>query len=415
MTYEISGTSTPSKVPYKWGLLKNNMKVTARLQPKVTAKPCSFSPIDGLTKIEVCDQITDPDTGRVWDYCRVGDKYGFILYTSIRDYLRTPNQSIDKVARWVIANDFSIDETRRKALESLGYDYEAVQKVVTDLMPKPAPAKSNKFCVWAVNFMEDDERQFGDCTAVIQYNEDGSVKHCVLIDCAKYAAAYVVVRKLKAHGVKKIDAVCISHAHGDHYGGLSYIMKHIPVNHIYVPDVTELKKYQSGYASAIKSQAKKAPSTYLRAGSGFSVGDIKCKCVFICPANKLSEHDDHHFVNNESMVLRFDLDGIIYHTAGDLQNPGNNILIKTVSNLKADIYKAQWHGDANACNEAICKAIRPRYAFSNYHHKPSMSGRGTTRKRLQAVGAKFYDNYTYGDIFFYISNGNVSVKTSKKG
>lgn len=414
MAYEISGTSTPSKVPYKWGLLKFGMKVTARLQPKVTASPCSFSPIDGLTKIEVCDQITDPDTGRVWDYCKVGDKYGFILYTSIRDYLRTPNQSIEKVARWVIANDFSTNETRRKVLEALGYDYDEVQKVVSDLMPKPKPTeKSGKFCVWAVNFMEDDERQFGDCTAVLQYNADGSVRHCVLIDCAKYAAAYVVVRKLKAHGVKKIDAVCISHAHGDHYGGLNYIMKHIPVNHIYVPDVTELKKYQSGYASAIKSQAKKAPSTYLKAGTGFSIGDIKCKCVFICPASKLSEHDDHHFVNNESMVLRFDLDGIIYHTAGDLQNPANNILVKTVSNLKADIFKCQWHGDANATNDNICRAVRPKYAFSNYHHKPTMSGRGTTRKRLQAVGAKFYDNHTYGDIYFYVQNGKISVKTSK--
>jgi beta-lactamase superfamily II metal-dependent hydrolase len=282
-------------------------------------------------------------------------------------------------------------------------------------MPTPKPTKSNKFCVWAVNFMEDDEGQYGDCTAVLQYNEDGSVKHCVLIDCAKAGAAYVVVRKLKAHGVKKIDAVCISHGHGDHYGGLNYIMKHIPVSHIYVPDITELAKYQKSYASAIKSQAKKAPSTYLKAGTGFSVGDIKCKCVFICPANKLSEHDNHHFVNNESMVLRFDLDGVIYHTAGDLQNPANNVLIKTVKDLKADIFKAQWHGDANACNDAICKAVRPKYAFSNYHHKPSMSGRGTTRKRLQAVGAKFYDNYTYGDIFFNIQNGNVSVKTSKKG
>ena len=414
MTYEISGTSTPSKVPYKWGLLKFGQKVTARLQPKVTAKPCSFSPIEGLTKIEVCDQITDPDTGRVWDYCKVGDKYGFILYTSIRDYLRTPNQSTDKVARWVIANDFSTLETRQTALTALGYDSAEIQSKVNEILgAEPQEPSSNRFCVWAVNFMEDDEGQFGDCTAVIQYNEDGTVRHCVLIDCAKYAAAYVVVRKLKAHGVKRIDAVCISHAHGDHYGGLSYIMKHIPVNHIYVPDVTELKRYQSSYASAIKSQAKKAPSTYLKAGSGFSIGDIKCKCVFICPASKLSEHDNHHFVNNESMVLRFDLDGVIYHTAGDLQNPANNVLIKSVSNLKADIYKAQWHGDANACNEAICKAVWPKYAFSNYHHKPSMSGRGTTRRRLKSVGAKFYDNYTYGDIYFYVQNGKISVKTSK--
>lgn len=412
MAYEISGTSVPNKTPYKWGLLKNNQKVTARLQPKVTAKPCSFSPIKGLTRIEVCDQITDPSTGRVWCYCRVNGKYGFILYTSIRDYLRTPGQSITKVAQWVIADDFGVDNVRKKALEILGYDYDAVQKKVTELMPKPVVSKS-KFCVWPIYFFQDDEGQYGDCTAVLQYNTDGSVKHCVLIDCAKAGASSVVIRKLKAHGVKQIDAVVISHGHGDHYGGLSDIMKAIPVKHIYVPDCTELDKYQKSYGNAIRRQARKASSTFLRAGSSFQIGDIKCKCVFICPANKLKEHDNHHFVNNESMVLRFDLGGIIYHTAGDLQNDGNNVLVKSVSNLKADIFKCQWHGDANATNETICKAVRPKYAFSNYHHSPTRSGRGTTRKRLRAVGAKFYDNWTYGDIYFYIQDGNISVKTKK--
>jgi len=44
-----------------------------------------------------------------------------------------------------------------------------------------------------------------------------------------------------------------------------------------------------------------------------------------------------------------------------------------------------------------------------------MSGRGTTRKRLKAVGAIFYDNYTCGDIYFYVQNGIITVKTGKKG
>lgn len=410
--YEISGTGTPNKKPYKWGLLRNHQAVTARLQPKVTAKPCSFSPVYGLTKIEVCDQITDSSTGRVWCYCRVHGKYGYILYTSIRDYLRTPGQSIDKVAHWVIADDFLKDDTRRHALISLGYDYDAVQARVTEILT-PKPSKVSKFCVWAINFFEDDESLYGDCTAILEYADDGSVAHCVMVDCAQAGAASVIIRKLKAHGVKKIDAVCISHAHGDHYGGLTALLKSFPVSHIYVPDVTELARYQSAYASSIKRQARKAPSTYLKAGAGFSVGGIKCKCVFIAPANKLKEHDDHHFVNNESMVLRFDLGGIIYHTAGDLQNEGNNLLVKAVRSLRADIFKCQWHGDANATNEALCKAVRPKYAFSNYHHSPDRSGRGTTRKRLRAVGAKFYDNYSHGDIFFRIQGGVISVQTSK--
>lgn len=410
--YEISGTGTPNKNPYKWGLLKYGQKVTARKQPKVTGEPCSFSPIAGLTKIEVCDQITDKSTGRVWCYCRVNGLYGFILHSSIRDYLRTPGQSLGKVAHWVIDNDFGTLETRHNALSALGYNPDAVQAEVNEILGVE-PSDKPKFCVWAVDFMEGNHDEYGDCTAILQYNDDGSVRHCVLVDCARSTAADVVIRKLKAHGVRTIDAICISHAHGDHYGGIDALLDEFPVNHIYVPDVTELARYQGAYATAIKKQARKAPSTYLKAGSGFSVGDIKCKCVFIAPAAKLKEHDSHHFVNNESMVLRFDLGGIIFHTAGDLQNEGNDLLVKAVTSLKAHIFKVQWHGDKEATSEALCKAIRPKYAYSNYHHRPDRSGRGTTRKRLQAVGARFYDNYTYGDIYFQIQDGVITVETAR--
>ena len=115
------------------------------------------------------------------------------------------------------------------------------------------------------------------------------------------------------------------------------------------------------------------------------------------------------------MVLRFNLGGALFHTDGDLQNEGNDLLVKAVTSLRAHIFKVQWHGDKEATSEALCKAVRPKCAYSNYHGKPTSNGRETTRKRLQAVGARFYDNYTYGDIFFNISNGNISVKTGKKG
>lgn len=131
-TYEVSKTGTPNKTTIiKWGLLKNNQKVTPRLQPDETAKACSFAPVEPLTKIEVYDYIT---TAKRWAYCKVGGKYGFILASSISDYLRTPKQSMDKVVDWVLADDFGKKETRWNALKALGYDADAVQKAVDERM-----------------------------------------------------------------------------------------------------------------------------------------------------------------------------------------------------------------------------------------------------------------------------------------
>jgi beta-lactamase superfamily II metal-dependent hydrolase/GH25 family lysozyme M1 (1,4-beta-N-acetylmuramidase) len=414
-TYEVSKIGTPNKTTIiKWGLLKNNQRVTPRLQPDESAKSCSFSPVQPLSRIEVYDYIT---TAKRWAYCKVGGKYGFILASSISAYLRTPKQPTDKVVDWVLANDFGKKETRWNALKTLGYDADAVQKAVDERMghkeKEPEKSDSPRIRVWPVWFFEKDEGQFGDCTAILEYAADNeTVAHCVLIDTAKATAASVVISKLQKAGVKRIDAVVISHAHGDHYGGLNNIMSKIPVGHIYVPDTAGLDKYQKTYASAIRSQAKKAPSTTLKAGSAFQIGSIKCQCIYQVHADKLKEHDNHHFVNNQSVVLRFTLGDWTFHTAGDLQNEGNNVLVKEVKNLQADIYKTQWHGDANACNETICKAVCPKIAFSNYHHKEG-SGRGTTRKRLEAVGAVVARNSENGDIYIDCQGETMKLSCSK--
>lgn len=336
-------------------------------------------------------------------------------YTKVQDRIEyiysMRGRSITSAANLVIGGQFDKDDARVLLLKFCGYDPVKVQAEVDRILNTKSQAQ---FCVYPIWFFQGDESLYGDCTAVLQFNEDGSVKHCVLVDTAQAGASNTIIRKLKAIGVKRIDAVVISHAHGDHYGGFTNILKAFAVGRLYLPDCTELDKYQKSYGNAIRNQAKKVSNhVYLKQGSMFTVGDIKCRCIYQAPANKLSEHDDHHFVNNQSIVLRFDLGGIVFHTAGDLQNEGNNLLIKAVADLKCDIYKCQWHGDVNACNVAICEATRPDYSTSDYHHDPTRAGRNKTRDRLRNVGSKFWDNWTYGDIFFNIKKGKITVKTSK--
>ena len=279
----------------------------------------------------------------------------------------------------------------------------------------PAAATPHRVRLAALAFFDtgSESQQYGDCTALIEYGaDDKTVVHAALIDTAMAKSSANVVRKLKALGVKRLDAIIISHAHGDHYGGVTNVMKAFPTADIYVPDPAELDKYQKGYGNALRNQYKKAKGHYIRKGTAFTIGAMRFECIYICPASSLKEHDSHHFVNNESAVMRVSLNGWTYHTAGDLQNEGNNLLVGAVKDLKADIYKAQWHGDANACNETICRAVRPLVAFSNYHHREG-SGRGRTRKRLEAVGAVVARNHENGDIYIDCLPGVMKLSCSK--
>jgi len=426
--YEISGTGTPSKKVVLTGLLKKNQKVTARRQPIVSGTPCSFSPVSGLTRIDVCDYIMDK-TGKKWAYCCVNGLYGYILYTSIRDYLRTGGQNLTKVANWVIADDFGTKDVRRQALESLGYDYDEVQKKVTAIIKKRQEDVSSghpHIRIWGITpFFEGDrgERLFGASAAIIQYDENEKPLYTVLIDSGQVldngALEPPIVSRLKAAGVEQIDALVLSHPHGDHYGMFTDIFKNFTVKNLYLPPYAGLQALDlTKYVTALKNQEAKAKKygsgcTYIKPGQSFQVGQIKCDCLFQADYKKLAHTDGHEAVNSLSIYTRFTLDNIWrLHNAGDAENDANNLFVEAVKDAQADAMFFHWHSDGNATNDNLMKAIRPKIAISNYHHK-ERSGRDGTRKKAEAVGAVVARNWENGDVYVDIRGGEMVLSCEK--
>ena len=142
-----------------------------------------------------------------------------------------------------------------------------------------------------------------------------------------------MIEDLRAQGVKQIDALFISHAHGDHYGGLSKVCKAFPVKWLYLPDPTELDKYQRTYGNSLRRQSKKVKNfRWYKQGDSAMIGEIKFRCLFDCKAKDLAEKDPHHYVNNMSPVNYFECGEFIWHTAGDMQKffPGGRAYYRAV-------------------------------------------------------------------------------------
>ncbi len=356
------------------------------------------------------------DAGRVDRLGRWADK----AQKRINAIWAMRGKSITAAAKDVINGNYDKDTVRTLLLKFCGYDPAKVQAEVNrQLAPEPAPSTS-KFRIHMEHFCRKDESAYGACTAIIQYAANGSVAKCVLIDTAMAKTADVVISDLKAQGIKQIDALFISHAHGDHYGGLSKIAKAFPIKWLYLPDPTELDKYQKGYGSALRRQAKKvANHRWYRQGDSAVFGEIRFQCLYACRAADLKEHDSHHYVNNMSPFNIFTCGSFIWHTAGDAQNPVNNLFVAAMKkagiSTKCHGLEFHWHTDGNATNDALMQATRPKICGSNYHHPGWHSGRKGPKKKAEAVGATCYATADDGHIDIDIAGRKVTVRTSKSG
>lgn len=289
---------------------------------------------------------------------------------------------------------------------------------------EPAAAPEHpKVRFWGVRFWESDPEKYGDASAFIQYAADGkTINHVLLVDTGMNNTD--TVKKLQAAGVKKIDAILISHDHSDHYGFLETILNKFTVGHVYFPDQTGVKKYQPEYANRITKQAakctaKKVAYSYLKPGDAFTVGAMVCSAIFQADASKLPEKDTHHFINNMSIAVQIIVDGTwVFHMAGDMQSDSIKQMLSAISadKLKCDVFKIQWHGDRGAITINLAKALKPVVALSNYHNKASNGGRSSTYKVLEDnAGTLVMKNYEDGEVYMDMQAGTMTVSGSKTG
>ena len=409
-TYEISKTGTPNKkTVIKWGLLKNNQRVTPRLQPDESAKPCSFAPVKPLTRIDVYDYIT---TTKRWAYCKVGGKFGFILASSIADYLRIPKQPIDKVVKWVLADDFGKKETRWNALRTLGYDADAVQGEIDELYRKQPETDTNspRIRMYAPRFWENDPDFFGDETIFIE-GKKGTV-----IDTGMKGS--LAVSKLKALGLDEITII-ITHPHGDHTGNVKTMVDSLPVKHVYLPDQSGIRKYQKSYAEKMDNIAahckkKGVPVTWLKMGDSFTVGSLRIQCLFQADADKLKEKDGHHFINNMSMVYKVFAGSWRILIGGDLSAEGILQMMASGVDFSCDAFKFFWHGDRNGIKRAFAQALKGVFfAFTQYEHKEGKgNGRTSTYNLLREIGAFVARAFEDGEINVDFQGTTAKLTTS---
>lgn len=218
----------------------------------------------------------------------------------------------------------------------------------------------------------------------------------------------IVLPYLLDSGVRKIDAIVITHADYDHIGGLLTIVTELRVEEIWQgnPD-RERPAYRALRARADEHDI---PVRALRTGEQFTFGGARFQV--------LEASDDRGGTSNDrSVVLRVGYAGRWVLLTGDAEAALENRLVRSRRSLKADVLKLAHHGSRSSTSESFLDAVEPEFAIvSARENRARPIPSPIVLERLEERGIEYARTDHTGAITVRIRpDGEMEVSTYRRG
>ncbi|HEY7994323.1 MAG TPA: DNA internalization-related competence protein ComEC/Rec2 [Candidatus Eremiobacteraceae bacterium] len=222
-------------------------------------------------------------------------------------------------------------------------------------------------------------------------------------------ATRTVMPFLLRHWVLHLDAVVLTHPHGDHAGGLPVILSRENVGVLY--DSAQLYGGPAYQRALDVVRQRHVRYRVARRGESFDLGSSTYVKVLEpeLPLITGSSSD----INNNSVVLRVEFGNTAVLLTGDAQSEAEaRMLSHGGADLRADILKVGHHGSAYSSTPAFLAAVHPKIAIiscglHNVFGHPSPK----TLDALNAVGARIYRTDLDGGVEAETDGVRVRIRT----
>jgi competence protein ComEC len=162
-------------------------------------------------------------------------------------------------------------------------------------------------------------------------------------------------------GIRIVPLLIITHFHADHVNGLTGVLRHRRIGQLWLSPLAP----PGPLTALIRSRAmqQRIPLNAPLPGTRASVGEATLQ-VLGPVQHVASDQDESSKQNDSSLVIMFEVAGMRLLLTGDVEPPGQQAILGTGADLRADVLKIPHHGSAQQ-NPAFFAATHARLAIAS--------------------------------------------------
>lgn len=229
--------------------------------------------------------------------------------------------------------------------------------------------------------------------------------HSVLIDAGETDQGAHIVQMLHALGVRRLDCIINSHPHTDHLGGLPFVLEHIPVDALYLPEIPDaLMPTGYSFERVLElAEEQQIPLHTPKCGETLSLGTAALTLI-------RTENAQFENLNDCSLGVYAECGTQRFFFAGDLESAGEAAFLAADLIEPVTVLKVSHHGSSTSTTQAFLDTANPMLAviscgaMNDYGHPTQQ-----TLRALNAIGCTVFRTDLDGTVLFATDGTLINV------